>query len=210
MIICGITCTACLVKVMALFKKLQKRIQQIFNPKTRNEAIKKEYQRLSDDYYNEIKNWLQNRKYPLRSGKLGPSNASRMDQIGGRDRNPTQRTHPGSLSLSEGMLRPKFQNVKNGQEIFFNNSAAHANLFFGKTKAHKIQESGRGLVFWAGTPMPWKPPIDRKKAGPRKYQQVDHPGTMAYNKITQEIFNAHYQKRFQDKLPQIVKRILGV
>lgn len=136
-------------------------------------------------------NWLRDRRYPLRKGRLPESDADRSEWDG---RTPTERLHPGSRPLWASMrhqLRKVYR--QNALAITLVSSSEHAPYFFNRVKAHPIPGTEeKPLIFHAGAPLPWHPAFDGRKPGIRKLYYVSHPGHMDYGYLLREALDYYY------------------
>lgn len=197
------------------FRDLIKKIESIDSETFRKETAK-QLKQPARRFNRHIINFLQEKNYPLRKGIISqPITKNRIDPIYGRT--PTQRLH--GMTLAEGQLQPRFykrkkRNTHTNVRILFTNKAEHANLFFEETKPHTIPANNeKGLVFWVGfsngVGVPWHPPYVGNIPGPRIMDiDVSHPGTLAYNRYINEIFEQHYEKPFSDTLTSISNAVI--
>ena len=180
---------------MNLRKSISDRLKKVQDKRVVRRTIREEYRGLADDYWRDVIKWLQNK-----------TSGNRVDPIYGKT--PTERLHPGSPSIVEGMVRPRFLSSKigTGLTVVFENTADHAGYFFDKVPAHPIPTNGKPLIFWSGNPLPWG-----GKSGPRRFPNGinNHPGKPSYSDDLQAIFNARYVNKAEQRLEHVVDKILG-
>lgn len=175
--------------------------------KDAKKAFEKHMKVPAKNYHDWIYDWLKEMKWPLRRGLISPkSRDSRLDPI--RDNYPTDRLWPGDGPLYANQ-RMSFNRKPDGFSIDFYNEAEHANVFFEKVDEHPINSSPpKDLVYWAGHPLPWSPPMRQGKAmsvasaGFRKVDAsenpINHPGHMQYELILHKAFDTDFKKAFDD------------
>lgn len=145
-----------------------------------------------------IINWLQDKKYPLRKGAISNATSHRIDEL--YSQTPTERLHPGSLSLwAAQRFRIRKTRGVMSQRVIFENLGEHAKYFFNEARSHPISSGVGRLRFWSGEPLPWHPAKVRgwdKASGAFYPKEVEHPGHMDYGKLVKEIFNTGYKSKF--------------
>lgn len=162
------------------------------------------------EFNQHIINWLQDKKYPLRKGKISNATDHRIDEL--YDQTPTERLHPGSLSLSAAQrLRIRKTRGVMSQRFIFENLGEHAGYFFNEIEPHIIVPGEKTrLKFWSGEPLPWHPAQVRgwdKASGAFYPNTVEHPGHMDYGKLVKEIFNTNYKNKFNNARRRAAKLI---
>jgi hypothetical protein len=196
--------------VINRFNHLKKIVESIVDDKVLRNAIKKGTSKEATAFYDEIVDMLRFRRYPLRRGEIANGAGDRVDPI--RGLTPTQRLHPGSPPLHQGMRKPRFSTTKEGVRILMTNVSDHAALFFEEIEPHPIPTSGENeppLYFWWGAPLPWDR-LDGGKPGPVKTGSINHPGHMAYLEIVDELYREKRERPLTKALWDTISNLIKV
>lgn len=166
--------------------------------------LRRELQPVANDFLYRVVKWLEHREYPLRGGDIDRAIGEREDENYGMT--PTERLHPDSESLAEGM-RVRLRKIRGVMSLRFivENTAEHAPFFFSENEGgYEITPNGgkKTLRFWSGEPMPWEPPNVRMwppEAGTFFPKMVIHPGHLNYAELVAELFaDEGYNQRVQE------------
>lgn len=166
-----------------------KELEELDKKKIR--LLRKLLQPTAESFNRKLKMWLERKDYPLRSGELPADPGGREEWDG---RTATQRLH-GETTLAMAQLsRLRKKYGDDSLQLIFENAAPQAQYFFPEVSPHYISANSKPhLVYWAGEPMAWHPPIEAGgypaaepedvSGGIRKRTRVNHPGHMDYGNL---------------------------
>lgn len=183
--------------------------------KKKNKLLRKVLQPIAEDFNNEVVWWLKTKNYPLRMGGLSPQPAHTRDEWDGRT--ATERLHGEQTLAAAQYVRLRKKRGEDSLEISFYNAAPQAQYFFPGTKAHRIRGNPK-LIYWAGDPLAWHPPIDMVNSemddelipgGIRRRPYVNHPGHEAFEEYVFTKWQRRgYRKRMKEAYAEVVEGLI--
>lgn len=185
--------------------------------------LRKLLQPIAEDFNNEVIHWLETKNYPLRRGDLPAQPASSRVEYDGQT--ATQRLHGERTLAAAQYVRLRKKRGEDTLQITFYNAAEHAEYFFPEINAHRVSARDKPkLVYWAGDPMAWHPPVDAVTTdeagfpldedlipgGIRKRDSVDHPGHEAFEEyVWRRWLKRGYSRRVKEAYERVVSGLFG-